>query len=249
MDAATPRMFVKATDEHMQAFNGFQFEFHKTFQHPQQWVFYGQSGFHCCEQLSHVNLLSPHLLNGHTRYFIVRAWGAHDHKEERLRGKDIVMLTFQCMEFVAELKYGTLLDVHQAMHDIRRLFHDRPSLCEANLRQFQKMQHRFPSILKKHVKVLRGRTIVLENLNPAPSEPTCFVLCNESVNFYMDRPWTWVLDPNTTNRSCRHVDVYHADHAPRLGISVEEAKTHVHNLTEGFFKRLLSKDFAPNVQK
>jgi hypothetical protein len=222
-------VFIKATDELMRGHNGFQFELDKVYTHPDM-VHVCHLGFHCCPELDHIDLVSPYPKNGHTRYFVVRAWGTQDSMETRFRGEDLIKHAFSCMEFVKELKYKTLGDVQQAVADIKEMFHDEPVLRDANLRQFLKLQLKFPSILKKRVKKLRGRSIVLEDINGVSLAPTCFQTCYLPGSPFLEQPWTWVSDPWITKMEAGW-DIYHADHEPRLGLNTEDAKEYINQLT------------------
>lgn len=129
------------------------------------------------------------------------------------------------MQFVSELKYMTSEEIQQSAMDMRQLL--SRDKCHVNQRQFFMLQSLFPSCLKKNV-----AEIVDNDLLPADIDLTGSVIvikCSDvSTRVYLPIPGAW--DERLTWRGqlgwdhSAKIDLYHADHEPCRGISVQETK-------------------------
>jgi hypothetical protein len=216
--------FVKATDKHMRGHNGYGFELGKIYHHLGQ-VRCCHEGFHCCDTLGDIDKVSLYDNDGHTRYFIVKAWGEYETvgaaaAKERKHA-------FECICFMTELKYNTLEDVQQARAAITATF--RGAQRETNLKDFDELQAQFPSILKKRVKHLRTKSVVLEDVNH------CTVPRNAIVKQSRACRRLCVSHFVSTNTSYPHrnkdakYDIYHHNHEPVMGIRGYKAASNYFN--------------------
>lgn len=219
-------IMFKATDENMRGHNGFQFELGKTYKH-KYCVECCVSGFHCCRLLGNIRHASAYAEDGHNRFFIVKAWGRYDTPYDLSNKK----YAFECIEFLKELKYKTLEEVKQSVNDIIEMTHDNTIGCPTNLDSFDKLQGRFPSVLKKRVRVLRNKTIVLENNLNRETIPVVFAMENKKTVGY--RRISCENDfPNFLNANCSKntsFDIYSCEHEPMMGLSHDEAKKNTQN--------------------
>lgn len=198
------QFFVKGTDEHMRGFDQFQFELNKTYHHDSDVVVCCTAGFHCCDQLKHISATSPHAQDGHSRYFIVKAWG---HYQVKMTPRKYA---FQHMEFVTELKYKTLHDVTQALADIRALFWYNTRKRQANLKQFLELQAQFPK-QAAHPSVLLKRR--------STSETRVTLVCMPNYTGSLWKPCSLDDFPSGTM-----FDIYCSRHKPTLCTHLEDAR-------------------------
>jgi hypothetical protein len=216
-------MFVKATDENMCGHGGFRFEFNKVFTHDSE-LNCGFAGFHCCDELNHIALVTPYVRDGHTRFFIVKAWGECDADEELIGTICAKKYAFEHMEFLCELKYMTTDEVAQSVASMQQL------LCRdkrfVNLSQFFRLQSLYPSRLKQDLS-----ETVTNDLLPVSGPNTAgpivvFTMPEIRDRVYVDmsshtrRPFNWVQDGNVNVSA----DVYDAQHEPRIGLCIAEAR-------------------------
>lgn len=210
--------FVKATDEKMRGHGKFQFELNKVYKHDSDLIHCCKSGFHCCDALDHIRMSSPYCPDGHTRYFIVKAWGHSDVQIGQNGATSYRKYAFQYMQFIKELKYKTLADVNQSIVHIYELFRGRKR--DNNLQQFDQFQAQFPSILKKGISdVGYGKT--------APSLSKCRTYA-ETYAGGPHEPYLWTLgEVHLIELFKKKFDVYHMDSEPALGLCFEDARVHV----------------------
>lgn len=215
--------FVKATDENMRGHGGFQFEFNKMYTHDSE-LNCGFAGFHCCDELNHIALVTPYVRDGHTRFFIVKAWGACDADEELIGTIYAKKYAFEHMEFLCELKYMTTDEVAQSVTAMQQLL--RRDKRFVNLSQFFRLQSLYPSRLKQGLS-----ETVTNDLLPVSGPNTAgpvvvFTLPGIRERVYVDmsartcRPFDWVLDGNDNVSA----DVYDAQHEPCMNVCLSTAK-------------------------
>jgi len=219
--------FVKATDKKMCGHNGFKFTLGQVYQHhgPVKCCDYG---FHCCDTLGTIDRVCTYEQNGHTRYFIVKAWGHHDSSTTHAGG---YKRAFEYMQLVTELKYKTLEEVLQSRAAIAAAF--QGSMRDKNLADFDNLQAQFPSILKRHVKKLRTKTVVLADVNRAAIRKKG--IAKNWRGSYCECPW--ILDKSqwkTYSGPCakNKFDIYHCDREPAMAMRLRDAKAHVCSLPE-----------------
>lgn len=204
--------FVKATSKNMRGHGAYKFELGKIYHHPGQ-VRCCHEGFHCCDMLGDIGKVSMYDNDGHTRYFIVKAWG--EYETVGTGSGDERKHAFECICFMTELKYKTLEDVQQARTAITATF--KGAQRETNLKDFDELQAQFPSILKKRVKRLRTKSVVMEDVNHCDIPRNAIVKPSGACRRLCVSHFVSTNTSYHRNKYAKY-DIYHHDHEPAMGI-------------------------------